>query len=154
MTVVTADDNGAKMAAKIRLKRVYEPAEPSDGERFLVDRLWPRGLKKEALQLAGWLREVAPSDALRRWFGHDPQRWQEFQRRYFAELDAKPDAWAPLVEAARKGRLTLLYSARDAEHNNAVALRAYLEAKLRPRRATGGRLRSRASRYSSPAGLR
>lgn len=111
----------------IQVKRVYDPYDQSDGSRFLVDRLWPRGVKKEALQLDGWLKDVAPSEALRRWFAHDPARWEEFQRRYRAELDARPEAWRPLVEAARRGTVTLLYSARNAERNNAVALKAYLE---------------------------
>jgi uncharacterized protein YeaO (DUF488 family) len=114
----------------IRVKRVYEPPSAEDGRRYLVERLWPRGLRKDALPLDGWLREVAPSDALRRWFGHDPARWEEFRRRYAAELDARPDTWRPLLEAARQGPVTLLFSARDTEHNNAVALKAYLEAKL------------------------
>jgi uncharacterized protein YeaO (DUF488 family) len=109
----------------IQVKRVYEAAEPADGARFLVERLWPRGMKKAALQMDGWLKEVAPSTALRQWFGHDPARWAEFQRRYAAELDAAPDAWAPLVAAARRGTVTLLYSARDTEHNAAVPLRVY-----------------------------
>jgi uncharacterized protein YeaO (DUF488 family) len=113
------------------VKRVYEPAQRSDGTRFLVERLWPRGVKKEALQLDGWLKDVAPSDALRRWFGHDPQKWQEFRRRYFAELNRKPKAWQPLLEVARHGTVTLLYSARDLEHNNALALKDYVQAKLR-----------------------
>lgn len=116
---------------KIRVKRVYERATRDDGSRFLVDRLWPRGLKKESLQLEGWLKDVAPSDALRRWFGHDPKKWKEFHRRYFAQLDDNPNAWQRILEAARKGRVALLYSARDPEHNNAVALRDYLIAKLR-----------------------
>jgi uncharacterized protein YeaO (DUF488 family) len=95
-----------------------------------VDRLWPRGVKKEKLELAGWLREVAPGDALRKWFKHDPARWSEFQRRYAAELERNPQAWQPILEAARKGRVTLLFAAKDAEHNNAVALKAFLEPKL------------------------
>ncbi len=111
----------------IRLKRVYESPEPRDGACFLVERLWPRGIKKNALHMDGWLKDVAPSDGLRRWFGHDPRKWEEFRRRYFAELDGKPDAWEPLRAAARKGTVTLLYSARDTEHNNAVALKNYLE---------------------------
>lgn len=114
----------------IKVKRVYEPPVPGDGARFLADRLWPRGMKREALQLDSWLKDVAPSDSLRRWFGHKPARWDEFQHRYFAELDAKPEAWRPVLEAARRGNITLLYSARDTQHNNAVALRAYLKAKL------------------------
>lgn len=114
----------------IKVKRVYDPVEPDDGKRFLVERLWPRGVKKEALPMDGWLREVAPSDRLRRWFGHDPRKWEEFRRRYFAELEAHPEAWRPLLEAARAGNVTLLFSARDVAHNNAVALRDFLEAKL------------------------
>jgi len=113
----------------IVVKRVYEPAQPSDGPRFLVERLWPRGMKKAALPLDGWLKEVAASDLLRRWFSHDPTKWPEFRRRYFAELDGKPDAWRPLLDAARHGTVTLLYSARDRAHNSAVALKEYLEAK-------------------------
>lgn len=115
----------------IRLKRAYDPAARNDGARYLVDRLWPRGVKKEALKLEGWLQEVAPSDGLRRWFGHDPKKWEEFRRRYSAELDRNAEAWVPLLEAARRGTVTLLFSARDPEHNNAVALKAYLERKLR-----------------------
>jgi uncharacterized protein YeaO (DUF488 family) len=115
----------------VAVKRVYDPAQRSDGTRFLVERLWPRGVKKEALQLDGWLKDVAPSDALRRWFGHDPQKWKDFRRRYFAELNRKPEAWQPLLEAAREGPVTLLYSARDLEHNNALALKDYLQTKLR-----------------------
>jgi uncharacterized protein YeaO (DUF488 family) len=111
----------------IKVKRAYDPPESDDGTRFLVDRLWPRGVKKEDLHLDGWLKDVAPSDDLRRWFSHDPAKWEEFQRRYFAELDGKPDALRPIRDAARQGNVTLLYSARDVEHNNAVALRAYLE---------------------------
>jgi len=115
----------------IRVKRIYEPAAPDDGCRFLVDRLWPRGVKREALSLDGWLKDVAPGDELRRWFGHDPARWDEFQRRYFAELDGKPQTWQPILEAAQRGNVTLLFSAHDIEHNNAVALRSYLEVRLR-----------------------
>jgi uncharacterized protein YeaO (DUF488 family) len=111
----------------IRLKRVYDPPDPGDGARLLVERLWPRGMKKEDLRLDGWLKEVAPSQALRRWFAHDPARWEEFQRRYRAELDAHPEAWQPILEAAQQGDVTLLYSARDTQHNSAVVLKAYLE---------------------------
>mgnify|MGYP001230995491 FL=1 len=114
----------------IRVKRVYEPVDPSDGERYLVERLWPRGVRRDALQLTAWLRDVAPSDALRRWYGHDPTRWPEFQRRYRAELLANPAAWQPLLEAARRGVVTLLFSARDTERNSAVVLRAFLEEQL------------------------
>lgn len=114
----------------VRVKRVYEPVRPEDGARFLVERLWPRGIKRESLALDGWLKDVAPSDELRRWFGHAPERWEEFRRRYFEELDGRPEAWRPLVEAARRGNVTLLFSARDERHNNAVALMEYLQARL------------------------
>lgn len=113
----------------IQVKRVYEPPAAEDGVRLLVDRLWPRGLQRKALPLDGWLRDVAPSDALRRWFAHDPARWDEFRRRYFAELEGKPQNWQPILEATGKGNVTLLYSARDPTHSNAVALREYLTAK-------------------------
>lgn len=114
----------------IRVKRIYHPVAEEDGTRFLVDRLWPRGLKKEALRIEAWLKDAAPSDALRRWFGHEASRWQEFRRRYFAELDRKPETWQPILAAVRKGDVTLLYSARDPKHNNATALRDYLFEKL------------------------
>ena len=114
----------------IRVKRVYEPVEKSDGTRFLVDHLWPRGLKKEALHVERWIKAISPSNQLRSWFGHDPAKWKEFQRRYFAELDAKPDTWQTPLEAARENDVTLVYSARDTEHNNALALKSYLERKL------------------------
>jgi uncharacterized protein YeaO (DUF488 family) len=115
---------------RIQTGRVYEPPAPEDGARLLVDRLWPRGVEKEKLQLTGWLKEVAPSDALRQWFDHDPARWAEFQSRYAAELEANPNAWEPILQAARGGRVTLLFAARDAEHSNAAALKAFLESKL------------------------
>lgn len=114
----------------IHIKRAYDDPEPDDGRRFLVDRLWPRGLKKEALELDGWVKEVAPSDELRQWFGHDPARWDDFQQRYAAELDEKPEQWQQLLEAAEEEDITLVYGARDEEHNNAVALRNYLQEKL------------------------
>ncbi len=111
----------------IRVKRAYEVAEKSDGRRFLVDHLWPRGVKKEALKVEDWIKAVSPSDELRKWFGHEPAKWKEFQRRYFAELEEKPESWKPLMRAARDGDITLVFGARDTEHNNAVALKAYLE---------------------------
>ena len=115
----------------IKLKRVYDPPSEQDGFRVLVDQLWPRGMRKEDAALDRWMKEVAPSRELRQWFGHDPEKWAEFKERYFEELDAHPEAWAPLVEAAGRGTITLLYSAREREYNNAVALRAYLESKLK-----------------------
>jgi uncharacterized protein YeaO (DUF488 family) len=111
----------------IRVKRAYEPPEPGDGTRILVERLWPRGVRKEALALNSWLKEVAPSYELRRWFGHDPARWEEFKRRYAAELSAQPDAWQAILRAADRGIVTLVFSARDVVHNNAVALKSFLE---------------------------
>lgn len=113
----------------ILLKRAYDPPTPKDGKRFLVERLWPRGVRKSALPLTGWLKEVAPSTELRKWFSHDPAKWREFQRRYRAELAAKQDTWKPLVEAAGKGTVTLVYSSHDTEHNNAVVLKEFLELK-------------------------
>lgn len=115
----------------IGAKRVYEPPAPNDRKRFLVDHLWPRGLKKEAVQVKSWIKAVSPSNELRHWFGHDPAKWKEFQRRYFAELDQKPETWQPLLEAAKEGDITLVFSARDEEHNNAVALKSFLEKRLK-----------------------
>jgi len=114
----------------IQTKRVYEPAAPEDGERILVERLWPRGVRKADLKFDAWLKDVGPSTELRKWFSHDPERWTEFRTRYGIELDAAPATWQPLVEAAGRGKLTLLYSSHDTEHNNAVALRDYLLGKL------------------------
>lgn len=113
----------------IRVKRVYEAPAAEDGLRILVDRLWPRGLKKEAARLDLWLREAGPSDELRRWFGHDPGRWEEFRRRYAEELATKAELLEKIVAPAREGPVTLLYGAKDGEHNQAVALRDYLEAR-------------------------
>ena len=115
----------------IKLKRVYEPASRDDGVRILVERLWPRGIKKAALKLDTWLKDVAPSDGLRQWFGHEPKKWNGFRDRYFAELEANPQTWESVAKAARRGRVTLIYSSRDMEHNNAVALKDYLEDKMR-----------------------
>ncbi|WP_426754355.1 DUF488 domain-containing protein [Myxococcus sp. Y35] len=115
----------------IQLKRAYEAASSKDGRRFLVERLWPRGVRKTALPLDGWLKDAAPSPELRKWFGHDPARWSEFRRRYAAELAAHPSAWQPILEAARHGTVTLVYSAHDTEHNNAAALQQFLESEAR-----------------------
>ena len=111
----------------IAIHRVYDHGR-THGTRFLVERLWPRGIKKDALQFSAWLKDVAPSDALRRWFHHDVAKWAEFRRRYRIELDQHPDAWAPIAAAARAGDVVLLYSSRDTEHTNAVVLRDYLGA--------------------------
>lgn len=116
----------------IQLKRVYEAPNNADGARFLVERLWPRGVKKSSLALDAWLKDAGPSTDLRKWFNHDPARWSEFRRRYFAELKKNPASWALLLEAARRGTVTLLYSSHDAEHNNAVALKDFLHQSLHP----------------------
>lgn len=111
----------------IKIKRIYEPAEAADGRRFLVDRVWPRGIRKDAAGVEAWLKEVGPSNELRKWFGHDPQRWTEFRRRYRRELASHQDELAPLLEAARQGDVTLVYSARDEQHNQAVVIKGVLE---------------------------
>jgi uncharacterized protein YeaO (DUF488 family) len=117
----------------IQLKRAYDKQGKTDGARFLVERLWPRGVKKTSLPIVAWLKDAAPSTELRKWFSHDPARWLEFRRRYFAELRSRPDAWMPLVEAAGKGTVTLIYSSHDEEHNNAVALEEFLDKKMKAR---------------------
>jgi uncharacterized protein YeaO (DUF488 family) len=110
------------------VKRVYEPPAKKDGLRILVDRLWPRGLKKSDAALDRWFKEIAPSDALRRWFGHRPERWPQFRRRYRAEL-AKNPALTELRALVKRRRATLLYGAKDTEHNQAVTLAEYLHGK-------------------------
>ena len=121
----------------IRIKRAYDPPARSDGRRILVERLWPRGMKKQALAADAWTKDVVPSTELRKWFDHRVERWEEFRRRYRAELDANPAAWEPILEAAKPRTVTLLYSAHDTVHNGAVVLRDYLgdRAKVRVRSA-------------------
>ncbi|GAA2879016.1 DUF488 family protein [Streptosporangium fragile] len=114
---------------EIIISRVYD-AEPAKGAVFLVDGMWPRGVRKDDLELDGWVRDVAPSADLRRWFGHRPERFAEFRTRYRRELDGNPDAARPLLDAARRGPITLLYAAKDTEHNNAVVLKDYLRDRL------------------------
>jgi uncharacterized protein YeaO (DUF488 family) len=111
-----------------KIKRIYDPPNGKDGARVLVDRLWPRGVRKEAAELALWLKDIAPSDELRRWFGHDPARFAEFSRRYRAELAANREAVDRLRDLMKDGPVTLLYAARDTEHNEARVLAEYLEA--------------------------
>ncbi len=111
----------------IQLQRAYDAESSTDGTRFLVERLWPRGMKKTSLKIESWLKDVAPSTELRKWFNHDPAKWDEFRRRYFAELKANPEAWQPILQAARHGTATLVYSSHDTEHNNAVALQEFLQ---------------------------
>jgi uncharacterized protein YeaO (DUF488 family) len=114
-----------------RIKRVYEEASAEDGLRILVDRLWPRGLSKKKAKVDLWLKDVAPGDALRKWFGHDPRKWEEFQARYFQELEARPRAFEPIVRELAERTVTLLFGAADETHNNAVALRAFILAKAK-----------------------
>ncbi len=111
----------------LKLKRVYETAEGPDGTRFLVERLWPRGISKERARLDGWLKQAAPSPELCKWYGHDEAKWDEFRRRYFAELTENPSALAPIREAARKGTVTLVFAAREPRLSNARALKDFLE---------------------------
>jgi len=111
----------------LRVKRIYEDASPEDGARVLVDRLWPRGVSKERAALDLWLRDIGPSDALRKWFGHEPERWAAFVERYTIELDGNRELVGELETLVRAGRVTLLYSARDERHNQAVALAMYLK---------------------------
>lgn len=114
------------MAHPLHIKRIYDPASAEDGTRILVDRVWPRGLRKADARLDVWLKEVAPSTGLRKWFGHDPARWAEFRQRYAAELDGNPQPVNALRDLLAAGPVTLLYAARDPEHNHAVVLRDYL----------------------------
>ncbi len=122
----------------IQLKRAYDKPSWTDGARCLVERLWPRGVKKTSLPIVAWLKDAAPSTELRKWFSHDPAQWLEFRKRYFAELKLQPEAWMPLVEAARKGTVTLIYSSHDEVHNNAVALKEFLERKMKARSTAPG----------------
>ncbi len=124
----------------VRIKRVYEPPSPTDGERVLVDRLWPRGLSKRAAAVDAWMKEGAPSHALRKWFHHHPERWAEFRRRYLAELRRHRDELTVLRRKATRGTMTLLFGSRDVEHNNAVVLKSLLE-----RRASSRTPRRRAA---------
>ena len=116
----------SKVASEVTIKRAYEPPSPDDGTRVLVDRLWPRGVKKAKAGIAQWMKEIAPSNELRKWFGHDPARWEEFRRRYKSELTGKRELVSRLRELSREGPLTLVYSAHDAAHNQAVVLRELL----------------------------
>lgn len=113
----------------IKIKRVYEKAKKEDGLRVLVDRLWPRGIRKEDAGIDCWLKDIAPSQELRTWFSHKPGKWPKFKQLYFQELGAREDFLAQIIARARKGSVTLLYGAKDERFNNAVALRAYLERK-------------------------
>lgn len=113
---------------RLRVKRVYDGADAEDGIRVLVDRVWPRGMRKDQAGIDQWLKDIAPSTALRKWFGHDPAKWDEFKRHYFEELKEQPDTLSRLRQLLEDDRVTLLYSARDRSHNNAVALAEFLRA--------------------------
>ncbi len=121
----------------IQVKRAYEPVSRHDGARFLVERLWPRGVRKEDLHIEAWLKDVAPSTELRKWFQHDPEKWKHFKHRYFRELARHRGVLQPLLTRARREPVTLIYSAHDTEHNNAVALQEFLEKEM----ARSGRAR-------------
>jgi len=123
--------DGGPAPSRIAVKRVYLPAEKADGVRILVDRLWPRGVRKETARLDLWLRDIAPSDALRHWFGHDPDRWRAFQLRYRAELKGRSFELQPIRDALKKGRVTLLFAAHDEDHNNAVVLKELIDQRER-----------------------
>lgn len=118
------------ITTRIWVRRAYEDPTTNDGQRLLVDRIWPRGISREALRIEEWVRDSAPSDDLRRWFDHDPRRWEGFVERYEAELTSRPDVVEALVERARSGRVTLVYGAGDERHNNAVALGHFLAARI------------------------
>ena len=123
----------------ILIKRVYEAPNVTDGRRILVDRVWPRGMTKERLRADLWLKSVAPSMGLRKWFNHDPARWDGFKKRYFAELDQNPEDVTTLIDAVNNGTVTLLFSAKDGERNQAIALKEYLSERLGIRRAAFAR---------------
>jgi uncharacterized protein YeaO (DUF488 family) len=116
-----------RVTAVIQLKRAYEEPSPDDGTRILVERLWPRGLTRERAAVDLWLKEIAPSPALRKWFGHDPARWEQFHERYWTELQGKAELVQPLKERSKQGTVTLIYAARDVEHNSARVLKRFLE---------------------------
>lgn|SRR5690606_14798112 len=119
---------------KIQVRRVYDPPARSDGCRILVDRIWPRGLSKDDVELDAWIKDVAPSAELRTWFGHDPSKWASFKRKYFKELDGREEALEQLLQACSGRTFTLLFGAKDVEHNNAVALKEYLDTRVGSKR--------------------
>jgi uncharacterized protein YeaO (DUF488 family) len=118
-----------KKPLTIKTKRAYQAPAKDDGFRILIDRLWPRGVSKDSARIDLWLKEIAPTATLRKWFGHDPSKWREFRSRYFRELDHNPQAVARLLELVRKGPVTFVFGAKDEKHNNAVALKEYLESR-------------------------
>lgn len=128
----------------IKIKRVYEEPEKSDGFRILIDRLWPRGESKEKARIDLWLKDIAPSDELRKWFEHDPGKWEEFKKRFFDELKDKKELLDEIIVRARRGAVTLLYGAKEERYNNAVALKEYLEKAMKSR--GGERISQRAAK--------
>src|SRR5512136_1204253 len=115
----------------LKIKRVYDQASPGDGRRILVDRLWPRGIKKEDAAIDSWLKDIAPSNELRKWYSHDPAKWTQFKERYWKELDAKPDTVSSLVQQSQKSTITLVFSSKEEKLNNAAALKQYIEHKFK-----------------------
>jgi len=136
MTTGEEANSNVRGRGVLRLKRVYEPLARSDGHRILVDRLWPRGLTKEKAAIDEWMKEIAPSAGLRRWFAHDPQRWPEFERRYRRELRARAPLVRRIAELGSRGRVTLVFAARDEAHNDAVVLAAVVRARMKRAAAT------------------
>ncbi len=118
----------------LKIKRVYDPPSAGDGKRILIDRLWPRGLRKDGAKIDSWIKEAGPSTELRKWFNHEPEKWKGFKQRFFAELDAKPDVVSEIIGLARKGTVTLLFGSKEERFNNAVALKEYLEAGMGARK--------------------
>jgi uncharacterized protein YeaO (DUF488 family) len=126
LSIILKQNCFRELKPMLKIKRVYDPASPEDGKRILIDRLWPRGLKKEEVRIDEWLKEIAPSDELRKWFSHDPSKYQEFKKRYTKELEQKRELVEQIRNLAKKGTVTLLFSAKDTEHNNATALKELL----------------------------
>ncbi len=118
----------------LKIKRVYDPPSAGDGKRILIDRLWPRGLRKDNAKIDAWIKEAGPATELRKWFNHEPEKWKGFKQRFFAELDAKPDVVSEIIGLARKGTVTLLFGSKEERFNNAVALKEYLEARMGARK--------------------
>ena len=135
----------------LEIKRTYDRPGHGDGRRILVDRLWPRGMKKRAVAADAWMKDVAPSTRLRQWFGHRKERWEEFRRRYQSERDANPGVWEPILAAEQHDTVTLLYSARDVLHNGAVVLRDYLRKRRVERSGSGKRQAHRPSSRTTSA---
>ncbi len=120
-----------KVIMMLKIKRVYDPPAQADGKRILIDRLWPRGLKKEDARIDEWMKEIAPSNELRQWFSHDPEKWVEFKRKFFKELDRQRTSVETIVGLSKKGTVTLLFGSKEERYNNAVALKEYIESLMK-----------------------